>query len=149
MFYGATVSAPVIFGTNNVTRFTIPATNGHLTGASAAPTISCTGVGSSPPASSCAGNDLGFTCTVNTGTSPANNGTCTITYNAAMDTNKPPTSCMLVDGASAWGIESVIHQSTESLTAPVFTWVNVVSLTATALTGSSSYKFHCVTAPWK
>lgn len=117
---------------------------GHLTFPTAvgAPTVACTGTGTSPAAPSIAGTDNAFTVTINTGTLPSNTGTCTVTFGKAYGA-ATPLVCMLVDGASAWGNSSMIKESTESASAPVFTFTNDVSGTLTVLAGSSSYKFTC------
>lgn len=117
---------------------------GHLTFPTAvgAPSVACTGTGTSPAAPSIAGTDNAFTVTINTGTLPSNTGTCTVTFGKAYGAASPLV-CMLVDGASAWGNSSMIKESTESASAPVFTFTNDVSGTLTVLTGSSSYKFTC------
>lgn len=105
--------------------------------------VSCTGTGTGASAS-VTGTDRAFTVSISTGTSPTSSGTCTITYGTAY-ANASPLVCMLVDGASAWGLESVVRQSTASASAPVLTWANVSGFALTNLTASSSagYKISC------
>jgi len=113
--------------------------------ASITPTIACTGTGTSPSAPTIAGTDLAYVVTINTGTgTPGSTGTCTVTFGTAYTTNAPPTVCMLVKGASTWGNGATIQETTESTSAPVFTWTNLVGGIATALTVSTSYKFSCI-----
>ncbi len=143
LLIGTTINKPTVIGTNDVERLRITET-GHLTMKANAPSVSCTGTGTSPSAPTVVGVDNAFTVTVNTGTgTPGNTGTCTVTYTATT-TNTSPTVCMLVSGATAWGNNATIRQTTESATAPVFTWFNHVNGALTALTVSTSYKFSCV-----
>jgi hypothetical protein len=120
---------------------------GHFILGGTAPSISCTGTGTSPSAPTCVGNDKAANCTINTGTgSPGSTGTCTITFAstyANISTTNPVIVCMPVKGATAWGNGATIHLTTESQTAPVLTWTNLVGGVATALTVSTSYKFNC------
>lgn len=118
---------------------------GHFVYAGTAPSVACAGTGTSPaaPTLGTGSTDERFIVTVNTGTSPANTGTCTITFASAYLTNNPVIVCTLVSGASTWGNTATLQLTTESLSAPVFTWTNSVAGVLTALTGSSSYKFAC------
>lgn len=119
---------------------------GHLLSSGTAPTVACTGTGTSPsaPTIDAGGTDHKFTVTISTGTgSPGSTGTCTVTFATAFLAARPVV-CMLVKGATAWGNGSTIMETTESASAPVFTWTNIVSGTPTALTVSTSYKFSCV-----
>jgi hypothetical protein len=120
---------------------------GHLISSGTAPTVACTGTGTSPtaPAIDSGGTDQRFTVTMSTGTgSPGSTGTCTVTFATAFSAARPIV-CMLVKGASQWGNTSQIQETTESASAPVFTWTNSVVGVATALTVSTSYKFSCIT----
>lgn len=121
--------------------------NGHLTHTqTTAPTVACTGTGTSPsaPTIDSGGTDHKFTVVVNTGTgSPGSTGTCTVTFATAFSAARPIV-CMLVKGVTAWGNTSAIMETTESASAPVFTWTNSVGGVATALTTSTSYKFSCI-----
>jgi len=120
---------------------------GHMACGAAAPTVSCTGTGTSPasPTIDSGGTDCKFTITMNTGTgSPSSTGTCTVTFGSAYAANKPIMVCMLVDGASAWGNESVVRMSAQSLTAPVLSWTNEASGSLTGLTTSTNYKISCI-----
>ena len=71
-----------------------------------------------------------------TGLSPS--GTCTITFYVPYDT-APPIVCMLVKGAADWAASATIRETTESATAPVLSWSNGSTITA-----STSYKFNCI-----
>lgn len=120
---------------------------GHLSCGGGVPTVACTGTGTSPTAPSIdsGGTDCKFKVLMNTGTgSPGSTGTCTVTFGTAYVTNNPVIVCSLVKGATAWGNGATIQQTTESLTAPVFTWTNLVGGVATALTTSTSYKISCI-----
>lgn len=133
-------------GTSTAQMFTIK-NSGHLETIGTAPTVSCTGTGTSPTAPSIdtGGTDAKFTITMNTGTgSPGSTGTCTVTFAAAYVTNKPVMVCALVDGAAVWGNEAVVRISTQSLTAPVLTWTNEVTGVLTGLTVSTNYKLSCL-----
>jgi hypothetical protein len=139
---------PIAIMTNSVEHLRID-TAGHLNTMGTAPTITCTGTGTSPAAPTIVGNDQAFIITMNTGTgSPGNTGTCTITFATAYTTNSPVIICMLVDGASAWSNEAVIRQSTQSASAPVLTWTNEATGVLTGLTVSSSYKIGCHVFGW-
>lgn len=117
--------------------------NGHVVmKQNAPPSVSCTGTGTGATAAA-VGNDNAFRVTISTGTTPTSSGTCTVTFAAAYSTTAPVMTCMLVSGATAWGIESVIQLTTESTSAPVLTWTNIAGLILTNLTGSSNYKFQC------
>jgi len=117
----------------------------HVTTLGPTPSVSCTGTGTSPAAPTIVGTDNAFKITINTGTgTPGSTGTCTITYANGFITNTPIWACTLISGASNWGNGATIQVTTESLTAPVFTWNNLVGGVATALTTSSNYKFSCV-----
>jgi hypothetical protein len=130
--------------TTALTQLTL-ADGGHLYATGTAPTVSCTGTGTSPAAPTVTGNDLAFKVTINTGTgSPASSGTCTVTYHIAYDTNNPMWACQIITGATAWGNGANIQVTTESLTAPVFTWYNLNNGALTALATSTSYKFSCI-----
>ena len=132
--------------TTPTTKFSISAM-GHISHTqTTAPTVACTGTGTSPaaPTIDSGGTDHKFTVTINTGTgSPGSTGTCTITFATAFPAARPIV-CMLVKGATAWGNSSTIMETTESASAPVFTWTNLVGGVATALTVSTSYKFSCI-----
>lgn len=132
--------------TTPTTKWSISAM-GHLTHTqTTAPTVACTGTGTSPsaPTIDTGGTDHQFTVVINTGTgSPGSTGTCTITFATAFPAVRPIV-CMLVKGATAWGNSSTIMETTESASAPIFTWTNIASGTPTALTTSTSYKFSCV-----
>jgi len=136
----------VDIGTLTLTRKMVIDASGHLLLQSAAsPTVACTGTGTSPTAPSIAAGstDQHFLVTMPTGTgSPGSTGTCTVTF--AKTYASAPLVCMLVKGATAWGNGATIQLTTESSTAPVFTWTNLVGGVATALTVSTSYKFYCL-----
>jgi len=127
------------------TKFSVSAM-GHLSHTqTTAPTVACTGTGTSPaaPTIDSGGTDHKFTVTINTGTgSPGSTGTCTVTFATAFPAVRPIV-CMLVKGATAWGNGATIQETTESASAPVFTWTNLVGGVATGLTVSTSYKFSC------
>jgi len=129
------------------TKLTI-STSGHLLTTGAAPSVACTGTGTSPTAPSIAsgGTDANFTIIMPTGTgAPGSTGTCTVTFSTAYLTNKPQVICTLQDGASAWGNEAVLRVSTSSLSAPVIAWTNEASGALTGLTVSTSYQIACIT----
>jgi len=118
---------------------------GHLLTTASAPSIACTGTGTSPASPTIVGSDTAFTATVNTGTgTPGSTGTCTVTFSKPFTTNIPVMSCMLARGATSWGNGATIQLTTESLSAPVLTWTNLVGGVATTLTVSTSYKFNCI-----
>lgn len=120
-------------------------TTGHFTVTqTTAPTATCTGTGTSPPAPTVVGSDTAYTITMNTGTLPGSSGTCTTTYNGAFVTNIPIIVCGLTSGASAWGAMATVTITTPSLTAPVLTWDNTAGGVLASLTASSSYKISCI-----
>jgi hypothetical protein len=119
---------------------------GHATTQGTAPTVACTGTGTSPsaPTIQAGGTDGKFTIIMNTGTVPSSAGTCTVTFAGAYATNKPVLICTLQDGASAWSNAATLRISTPSLTAPVITWTDATLGVLTNLTGSSSYQISCI-----
>lgn len=134
-------------GSTTLTEYLNLDGSGHEIFKGTTPSISCTGTGTSPGAPTISGVDMGFVATINTGTgSPGSSGTCTITFAGTTPSfgSAPPIVCMLVKGATQWGNGATIQLTTESATAPVFTWTNLVGGVATALTVSTSYKFNCI-----
>jgi len=132
-------------GTSNVNVWRIDGDSHVTTTQGTAPTISCTGTGTSPSAPVVDGTDHAFRITINTGTgSPGSTGTCTVTFKTVYATNAPVLVCSLVSGASAWGNGATIQETTESASAPVLTFTNLVGGVATALTVSTSYKVNCI-----
>jgi hypothetical protein len=76
-----------------------------------------------------------------TGTgSPGSTGTVTLTFNAANGTNSPVCIAGLTSGASAWSVNSSVNVTTQSTTAPVFSWASASAIAAVALTASTNYK---------
>lgn len=129
---------------NNSSATMVLTTNHHALRSGSAPTVACTGTGTSPTAPSVVATDDVFMVTMNTGTgSPAATGTCTVTFAGAYVTNMPIPVCMPVKGATAWTAPATIQLTTESLTAPVLTWTN-----GAALATSTSYKIACHVAGW-
>ncbi len=129
------------------TKWSVTAMGHLLSTQTTPPTVACTGTGTSPgaPTVDSGGTDHRWTVTMNTGTgSPGSTGTCTVTLASAFSAARPIV-CMLVKGATAWGNGATIQETTESASAPVFTWTNLVGGVATALTVSTSYKFSCLT----
>lgn len=116
---------------------------GHQSSGGTAPTVACTGTGTSPAAPTISGTDSEFTVTMSTGTSPSSSGTCTVTFATAFGATVIPV-CMLASGASSWGAESTLILTTDSLSAPVLSWTNVSALALANLTASTSYKMKCI-----
>lgn len=108
----------------------------HIVSAGVAPTASCTGLGSGS-STAVVGTDLVMVATMTTGTGPSGSGTCTFTFSGTYSTNMPGcTPTLMNTGATAWGATSTVFISTESLTAPQFTW----NTNAGGLTASTTYK---------
>jgi len=121
---------------SNVVRITQA---GHVVATATTPAVSCTNLGTGGSAT-IAGSDISFVVTMNTGTATglSPSGACTITFYVPYDT-APPIVCMLVKGAADWAASATIRETTESATAPVLTWSNGSTITA-----STSYKFNCI-----
>lgn len=146
-------------GTGNVVMATAPVLNKPTIGivgtrASAqilavgtAPTCTfSTGGGTGP---SCAletgSTDLAGTMTLTTGSgSPGSTGTITLTFNNAMGVNSPVCLASLTAGATDWQVNSTVRVTTQSTTAPVFSWASASATAAVALTASTNYKISYV-----
>lgn len=101
-----------------------------------------TGGGTGP---SCAletgSTDFAGTMTLTTGSgSPSSTGTITLTFNAANGTNSPVCIAGLVKGGTDWSVSSTVRVTTQSTTAPVFSWASQSATAAVNLTTSTTYK---------
>jgi hypothetical protein len=123
------------------------AASAHVLTVGTAPTCAfSTGGGTSP---SCAletgSTDLAGTMTITTGSgSPGSAGTITLTFNATMGTNSPACIASLTKGATDWSVSSTVRVTTQSTTAPVFTWNSQSATALVALTASTNYKISYV-----
>jgi len=123
----------------------LPLTGGGLQMFGSAPTCTFTsGGGTSPSCTLDTGsNNQGGIIIATTGTgAPALTGTITLTFTAAMGTNKPP--CVMEasnGGAGQWGSLVTIRDTTPSTTSDIFTWTNATGATpaGVALSTSTAY----------
>lgn len=144
-----TGSGAAVFGTNPVLigptiGVAGTAASSHITSVGTAPTVAQTGLGSggSVGISMEAGStDQAGTITLTTGNaSVGSTGTITLTFNSAYVTNMPVIVLTLVTGATGWGALATARVTTQSLTAPIFTWNNSATGAAVALTANTTYK---------
>lgn len=115
----------------------------HVLTVGSAPTCAFTSGGGSGP--SCAletgSTDFAGTMTITTGTgSPGSSGTITLTFNATMGSNSPACITSLTKGATDWSVNSTVRVTTQSTTAPVFSWTSASATALVALSTSTNYK---------
>jgi hypothetical protein len=128
---------------SGVTASSLTSFGAQLKSVGSAPTCAfSTGGGTSP---SCAletgSTDSTGTMTITTGSgSPGSAGTITLTFNATLGTNSPVCVASLTKGATDWSVSSTVRVTTQSTTAPVFTWNSQSATALVALTASTNYK---------
>jgi hypothetical protein len=115
----------------------------HVLTAGTAPSCAFSSGGGTGPA--CAletgSTDMAGTMTLTTGSgSPGSAGTVTLTLNGTMGTNSPVCIAGLTKGATDWSVSSTVRVTTQSTTAPVFTWNSQSATALVALTVSTTYK---------
>ncbi len=119
------------------------AASSHVLTVGTAPScVFSTGGGTTP---SCAletgSTDYAGTMTIGTGTgSPGSSGTITLTFNATMGTNSPVCVTSLTKGATDWSVNSTVRITTQSTTAPVFSWLSASATALVTLATSTNYK---------
>lgn len=116
----------------------------HIKTVGSIPTVAQTGLGSGGSvgvALETGSTDAAGIITLTTGNaSVGSTGTVTLTFNGAYSGNQPVIVLTLVKGATDWGALATVRQTTQSLTAPIFTWNNSATGTALALTSNTTYK---------
>ncbi len=115
----------------------------HVLSVGTAPSCAFTsggGTGSPSCAMETGSTDMGGTMTLTTGTSPGSAGTVTLTFNASMGTNNPVCVCSPTKGATDWSVSSTVRITTQSKTAPVFTWNSQSATALVSLTGATNYQ---------
>ncbi|MGH8863093.1 MAG: hypothetical protein ACREVZ_00350 [Burkholderiales bacterium] len=104
--------------------------------------VMTTGGGTGPACaiSNSNGNE-GFDVVMTPGTTPGSLGTTTVTYAGTFQigTNLPNLTCMLKNGTGVWNARSSLILTTDSATAPVFTWDS----NGVVLTAGLTYIFKC------
>jgi hypothetical protein len=120
------------------------AASSHNTTVGTAPSVAQTGLGSGGSvgvALESGSTDQAGIITLTTGNSSVGStGTVTLTFNSAYVTNQPVIVLTLVKGGTDWGALATVRVTTQSLTAPVFTWNNSATGAAAALTTGTTYK---------
>lgn len=116
----------------------------HITSVGSVPTVSQTGAGTGGSvgiAFETGSTDAAGVITITTGNaSVGSTGTITLTFNSAYTGNQPSIVLTLVKGATDWGALATIRVTTQSLSAPIFTWNNSATGAAVALTSNTTYK---------
>jgi len=109
------------------------------------PTCTSTGLGTGSAAIEAGSTDLAGVCVLSPTGSPGANGAITLTFStgSAYTSGSATPICIatLASGATAWGNDSGVYQTTFSTTAPVLTWSNgTYAGGATNITASTTYK---------
>lgn len=139
-------SMPVNKSVINSPTIGATATSGssHIKTVGSTPTVAQTGLGTGGSvgvALETGSTDAAGIITLTTGTtSVGSTGTVTLTFNGAYSGNQPVIILTLVKGATDWGALATVRQTTQSLTAPIFTWNNSATGAAVALTTGTTYK---------
>lgn len=120
----------------------------HIKTIGSIPTVAQTGLGTGGSvgvALETGSTDAAGIITLTTGTSSVGStGTVTLTFDGAYSGNQPVIVLTLVKGATDWGALATVRVTTQSLTAPIFTWNNSVTGAAAALSTGTTYKISYV-----